>query len=58
MKESDMNKVAVLYICTGKYDVFWKDFYISYEKYFLPDCEKHYYVFTDAWQKFTWKKKI
>ena len=43
-----MNKVAVLYICTGKYDVFWKDFYISYEKYFLPDCEKHYYVFTDA----------
>lgn len=24
MKESDMNKVAVLYICTGKYDVFGK----------------------------------
>ena len=40
--------VAMLYICTGKYDVFWKDFYLSSEKYFLPDCEKFYYVFTDS----------
>ena len=43
-----MQKVAILYICTGKYDIFWKDFFCSYEKYFLPNCEKHYYVFTDA----------
>ncbi|WP_181974240.1 family 6 glucosyltransferase [Roseburia inulinivorans] len=53
-----MNKVAVLYICTGKYDVFWKDFYISYEKYFLPDCEKHYYVFTDAAEIYMEKENL
>ncbi len=41
-------KVAILYICTAKYVVFWKDFFDSYEEYFLPECEKHYYVFTDA----------
>lgn len=41
-------KVAILYICTGKYDVFWKPFYKSFEKYFLPDCDKEYFVFTDA----------
>lgn len=40
-------KVAILYICTGKYNVFWKDFYESYEKYFLPNTAKHYFVFTD-----------
>lgn len=40
--------VAILYICIGKYDIFWKDFYLSSEKYFLPDCEKFYYVFTDS----------
>lgn len=41
-------KVAILYICTGKYDVFWRDFYESIEKYFLIHSEKHYFVFTDA----------
>jgi hypothetical protein len=45
---NDMNKVAVLYICTGEYWVFWKDFYLSYEKYFLKASEIHYYVFTEA----------
>lgn len=43
-----MNKIAILYICTGQYEIFWKDFFISYEKYFLPNSEKHYFVFTDA----------
>lgn len=43
-----MCKVAILYICTGAYTVFWKDFYVSAEKYLLPDCEKHYFVFTDT----------
>lgn len=43
-----MCKVAVLYICTGTYTAFWKDFYVSAEKYFLPDCEKHYFAFTDT----------
>lgn len=41
-------KIAILYICTGKYDIFWKDFYISAEKYFLKNCEKEYFVFTDS----------
>ena len=41
-------KVGILYICTGKYDVFWQGFYESAEKYLLPDSEKHYFVFTDS----------
>lgn len=40
--------IGVLYICTGKYKVFWKDFFISAEKFFLPSGEKKYFVFTDA----------
>lgn len=44
-----MKKTAILYVCTGKYEIFWKDFYLSAEKYFLNDTEneKHYFVFTD-----------
>ena len=41
-------KIGILYICTGKYEIFWKDFYLSCEKYFIPEAEKDYYVFTDA----------
>lgn len=41
-------KVAILYICTGKYEIFWRDFYLSCETYFLPGIEKHYFVFTDS----------
>ena len=40
--------VGVLYICTGKYVMFWEKFFISAEKYFLPSQEKTYFVFTDA----------
>lgn len=40
-------KIAIVYICTGKYSIFWKDFFSSSEKYFLEQYEKHYYVFTD-----------
>lgn len=43
-----MLKVAILYICTGKYDIFWRKFYKSSEKFFLSDTEKHYFVFTDS----------
>lgn len=43
-------KIGILYICTGKYDVFWHGFYESAEKYLLPDTEKHYFVFTDSTQ--------
>ena len=41
-------KVGILYICTGRYDMFWKEFYESCENNFLPNCEKEYYVFTDS----------
>ena len=41
-------KIGILYICTGKYTIFWKDFYLSCEKHFIPEEEKHYYVFTDS----------
>lgn len=41
-------KIAILYICTGKYNQFFNDFYESAEKYFLVGkAEKEYYVFTD-----------
>lgn len=41
-------KIAILYICTGKYTVFWKEFYESFEENFLTNCSKTYFVFTDA----------
>ena len=43
-----MKRVAILYICTGIYSVLWKEFYESFEEFFLPDCSKEYYVFTDS----------
>ena len=43
-----LNKVAILYICTGKYDVFWREFFDSYEDKFLLNSYKEYFVFTDA----------
>lgn len=44
-----MNRsIGILYICTGPYKLFWKDFYESFEKYFLPETEKRYFVFTDS----------
>jgi len=41
-------KIGILYICTGPYIEFFDDFYNSSEKNFLPDCKKHYFVFTDG----------
>lgn len=41
-------KIGILYICTGKYDIFWKDFYLSSEKHLFKNHEKHYFVFTDS----------
>ena len=40
-------KIACLYIATGRYTVFWKDFYLSAEKYLLPEAQKDYFMFTD-----------
>lgn len=47
-------KIAILYICTGKYAVFWKTFFENFEEKFLRESEKEYFVFTDAekiWQE-------
>lgn len=43
-----MKKVAILYIGTGRYTIFWDEFYRSCEKNLLPNCEKHYFFFTDS----------
>ncbi len=40
-------KIAILYISTGKYLVFWDNFYKEMEKYFLPKHQKTYFLFTD-----------
>ncbi|MGN1063096.1 MAG: family 6 glucosyltransferase [Alphaproteobacteria bacterium] len=40
-------KIAVLYIATGRYIVFWPKFYESAQRHFLPQYEKHYFIFTD-----------
>lgn len=40
-------KIAMLYICTGNYSRFWKEFYESSQKYFLEGIDKHYFVFSD-----------
>lgn len=41
-------KIAILYICTGNYHVFWPNFYESAEKFFFPSVKKNYFVFSDA----------
>lgn len=43
-----MYKVGILYICTGKYSEFWKDFYENCEKKFLLNSDKHYFIWTDS----------
>lgn len=41
-------RIAILYICTGRYNQFFKGFYESCERYFLADiAEKEYFVWTD-----------
>lgn len=41
-------KVGILYIATGKYDLFFERFYESCERNFLPGVSKTYYVWTDS----------
>lgn len=40
-------QIAILYICTGRYKLFFPDFYASCEKNLLTDFQKHYFVWTD-----------
>jgi hypothetical protein len=39
--------IGILYVATGKYTFFWKDFYESAEKNLFLDYKKKYFVFTD-----------
>ena len=39
--------IAILYICTGHYNIFFNGFYASCEKFFLPEAKKTYFVWTD-----------
>lgn len=48
--------IGILYICTGPYALFWKDFFESFEKNFMLDTKKYYYVFTDAKEIYMEKK--
>ncbi len=41
-------RIAILYIGTGRYTIFWKKFYESCEKFFIKDVKKHYFFFTDS----------
>ncbi|HNW26625.1 MAG TPA: hypothetical protein PKI94_07550 [Candidatus Gastranaerophilaceae bacterium] len=41
-------KIAILYIGTGHYTIFWDEFFKSCEKYFIKDAQKHYFFFTDS----------
>lgn len=41
-------KVAILTINIGKYFCFLESFYVNNNKHFLSDCDKDFFVFTDA----------
>lgn len=41
-------KIAILYIATGRYTIFWEHFYVTAEKNLLNECEKNYFIFTDS----------
>ena len=41
-------RIAILYICTGRYTVFWDAFFRSCQRYFLPRRDRQYFVFTDG----------
>ena len=47
VKFTEPKKIAILYISTGKYIRFWKDFYNSANKNFLPRHEKTFFLFTN-----------
>ncbi|MDU7693348.1 MAG: hypothetical protein E7K04_03795, partial [Helicobacter sp.] len=39
--------IAILFIGIGRYIGFFDDFYANFEKYFLVNLKKHYFVFSD-----------
>lgn len=50
-KTTGTPKIAVLYIATGRYIIFWDDFYQKAEQNFLPHLYKTYFVWTDDLQR-------
>ena len=52
-----MKKIGIFYICTAPYVAFWEDFYKTSEENFLPETEKHYFIFTDSSTIKSTKKK-
>lgn len=44
----EKKKIAILYIGTGRYTIFWDGFFKTCEKNFIRDAEKHYFFFTDS----------
>lgn len=50
-------RIAILYICTGKYEIFWDNFFRSCEKNFYNSCEKHYFLLTDSKRLFAIKNE-
>lgn len=65
---STPKNIAILYIATGRYICFWKDFYSSMQKFFLPKHKKTYFLFPeyviteshiyDAFREFPYPKMI
>lgn len=45
--DSNKPSIGVLYVCTGKYAIFWDDFYFNSKKYLFTDCDITFFVFTD-----------
>jgi len=43
-----MKKIAILYICTVKYEIFWDEFYQSCKKNFYTNEMLDFYVFSDS----------
>lgn len=41
-------KIGILYIATGRYICFWKEFYETAKKFLFPNHDVRYFVFTDA----------
>jgi len=39
--------IGILYIATGKYTIFWKEFYRTAEQYLFPGVTKKYFIFSD-----------
>ena len=56
--KNEINKIGILYICTGRYSFFWESFYRSAQKYFCRKSELHYFVFTDQVINFFDNSKI